>query len=109
MTWKKIIIEISTSASYLEKILNTGIDSNDKIKTQLLDRWNDFVFSTIDILHSCSNTPSSPTFGVYVYVSHLRYIRLIIYSGGPRNFEEGVVGGHSRSKKRGGETGGGHT
>ena len=57
--------ESSMSASYLDILLN--IDINGKLITQLYNEWDDFSFSIVNVPYLCSNIPSSPAYGVYVF------------------------------------------
>jgi hypothetical protein len=68
ITWETCIYhlpetESSTSASYLNVLLN--IDADGKLTTQLYDKRDDFSF-TIVIFTLCSNIPLSPAYGVYI-------------------------------------------
>jgi hypothetical protein len=54
--------ESSTSASYLNVLLN--IDADGKQTTQLYDKRDDFSFTIVNF--PCSNIPLSPAHGIYV-------------------------------------------
>ena len=55
--------ESSTSASYLDVLLN--IDADGKLTTQLYDKRDDFSFTIVNFPYICSNIPLSPAYGVY--------------------------------------------
>jgi hypothetical protein len=50
--------ESSSSASYLEVLLN--IDADRKLTTLLYDRWADFSFTIVNFTYICNNIPLSP-------------------------------------------------
>jgi hypothetical protein len=56
--------ESSTSASYLDLLLN--IDADGKLTTQLYDKRGDFSFTIVNFPYICSNIPLSPAYGVYI-------------------------------------------
>jgi hypothetical protein len=64
--------ESSTSASYLDVLLN--IDADGKLTTQLYDKRDDFNFAIVNFPYTCSNIPLSPVYGVYIS-QLIRYIR----------------------------------
>ena len=64
--------ESSTSASYLDVLLN--IDADGKLTTQLYDKRDDFSFTIVNFPYICSNIPLSPAYGVYIS-QLIRYAR----------------------------------
>ena len=64
--------ESSTSASYLDVLLN--IDVGGKLTTQLYDKRDDFDFAIVNFPYICSNIPLSPVYGVYLS-QLIRYAR----------------------------------
>jgi hypothetical protein len=68
----KEITESSTSASYLDVLLN--IDAGGKLTTQLYDKRDDFNFVIVNFPDTCSNIPLSPAYGVYIS-QLIRYAR----------------------------------
>jgi hypothetical protein len=56
--------ESSTSASYLDVLLNIDVDR--KLTTQLYDKRDDFNFAIVSFPYTCSNIPLSPAYGVYI-------------------------------------------
>ena len=64
--------ESSTSASYLDVLLN--IDVGGKLTTQLYDKRDDFDFAIVNFPYTCSNIPLSPVYGVYLS-QLIRYAR----------------------------------
>jgi hypothetical protein len=60
----KDTIESSTSASYLDVLLN--IDAGGKLTIQLYDKQDDFSFTIVNFPYICSNIPLSPAYGVYI-------------------------------------------
>ena len=64
--------ESSTSASYLDVLLN--IDADGKLTTQLYDKRDDFSFTIVNFPYICSNIPLSPACGVYIS-QLIRYAR----------------------------------
>jgi hypothetical protein len=68
----KYTTESSTSASYLDVLLN--IDAGGKLTTQLYDKRNDFNFAIVNFLFTCNNIPLSPACSVYIS-QLIRYAR----------------------------------
>jgi hypothetical protein len=64
--------ESSTSASYLDVLLN--IDADGKLTTQLYDKRDDFSFTIVNFPYICSNIPLSPAYEVYIS-QLIRYAR----------------------------------
>jgi hypothetical protein len=64
--------ESSTSASYLDVLLNINADR--KLTTQLYDKRDDFSFTIVKFPYICSNIPVSPAYGVYIS-QLIRYAR----------------------------------
>ena len=64
--------ESSTSASYLDVLLN--IDADGKLTTQLHDKRDDFSFTIVNFPYKGSNIPLSPAYGVYIS-QLIRYAR----------------------------------
>jgi hypothetical protein len=64
--------ECSKSASYLDVLVK--LYTNDKLKTQLYDKQDDFNFSIVNFPYLCSNIPASPAYGVYI-LQLIRYAR----------------------------------
>jgi hypothetical protein len=60
----KDITDSSTSASYLDVLLN--IDADGKLTTQLYDQRDDFSFTIVNFPYICSNIPLSHAYGVYI-------------------------------------------
>jgi hypothetical protein len=58
----KGITESDKSISYLNILLN--IDPNDRLKTSLCDKRDDFDFAIVNFSFLCSNIPLSPAYGV---------------------------------------------
>ena len=52
------------SASYLD--LHLGIDSEERLRTKLYDKREDFNFSILNFPFICSNIPAAPVYGVYI-------------------------------------------
>jgi hypothetical protein len=68
----KDITESSSSASYLDVLLN--IDAVGKLTTQLYDKRDDFSFTIVNFPYICSNIPLSSAYGVYIS-QLIRYTR----------------------------------
>jgi hypothetical protein len=63
-----------TSALYLDLLLK--LDINGTVTTQLYDKQNNFNFSILNFPYLCSNIPSSPAYGAYMYILQLiRYAK----------------------------------
>jgi hypothetical protein len=62
----KDITESSTSASYLDVLLN--IDAGGKLGNQLYDKRDYFNFAIVNFQYicTCSNIPLSPVYGIYI-------------------------------------------
>ena len=43
-----------------------NLDTDGKLTTQLYDKRDGFIFSIVDIPYLCSNTPTSPAYGVNI-------------------------------------------
>jgi hypothetical protein len=78
--------ESSTSASYLDVLLNINADR--KLATQLYDKRDDFNFAIVSFPYTCicSNIPLSPADGgIYISTDSickgLLYIRSVLESG----------------------------
>ena len=56
--------ESNTSASYLDLLLSIGRDG--QLRTSLYDKHGDFNFQITNFPFLSSNTPSSPTYGVFI-------------------------------------------
>ena len=54
------------SASYLDLYLE--IDSEERLRTKLYDKRDDFNFPIVNFPFICSNIPAAPTYGVYLSV-----------------------------------------
>jgi hypothetical protein len=65
--------ESSTSASYLDILLNINADG--KLTTQLYDKRDDFSFTIVNFPYICSNIPLSPAYKVYIS-QLMRYARV---------------------------------
>jgi hypothetical protein len=61
---KKDTTESSTSASYLNVLLNKY--ASGKLATQLYDKQDDLSFPIVSFPYTCSNIPLSPAYGVYI-------------------------------------------
>lgn len=68
-TNNKDTTESSISASYLDILLNRDI--NDKLNTQLYDKYDNFNFSIINFRYLCSNMHVSSSYVYGVYLSQL--------------------------------------
>jgi hypothetical protein len=64
--------ESSTSASYLDALLN--IDAGGKLSIQLYDKRDDLNFAIVNFPYTCSNIPLSPAYGIYIS-QLIRYAR----------------------------------
>jgi hypothetical protein len=64
--------ESSTSASYLDVLLNIDVDG--KLTAQLYDKRDDFNFAIVSFPYTCSNIPLSPACGIYIS-QLIRYAR----------------------------------
>jgi hypothetical protein len=60
------------SASYLD--LHLKIDSEDRLRTKLYDKRDDFNFPIVNFSFICSNIPAAPAYGVYIS-QMIRYSR----------------------------------
>ena len=59
-----------TSASYLD--LHLEIDSEERLRTKLYDKRDDFNFPIVNFSFICSNIPAAPAFGVYISIRYSR-------------------------------------
>jgi hypothetical protein len=69
---KKDTTDTDRSASYLD--LHLEIDSEDRFRTQLYDKRDDFNFPIVNSPFICSNIPAAPAYGVYIS-QMIRYSR----------------------------------
>ena len=56
--------DTDTSASYIG--LHLEIDSEERLRTKLYDKRNDFNFPIVNFPLICSNIPAVPAYGVYI-------------------------------------------
>ena len=69
------------SASYLD--LHLEIDSEDRLRTKLYDKRDDFNFPIVKFPFICSNIPAAPAYGVYITQFHTIFQSLWFLSGFP--------------------------
>jgi hypothetical protein len=53
------------SASYLD--LHLEIDNTERLRTKLYDKRDYFNFPIVNFPFICSNVPTAPVYGVYIY------------------------------------------
>jgi hypothetical protein len=53
------------SASYLD--LHLEIDNTERLRTKLYDKRDYFNFPIVNLPFICSNVPTAPVYGVYIY------------------------------------------
>ena len=61
----KDITDTYRSASYLD--LHLEIDNKERLRTKLYDKRNYFNFPIVNFPFICSNVPTAPVNGVYIY------------------------------------------
>ena len=67
--------DTAKSGSYLD--LHLEIDNEDRLKTKLHDKRDDFSFPIVNFPFLCSNIPAAPAYGVYIS-QLIRYARACI-------------------------------
>ena len=72
----KDTIDTDRSASYLD--LHLKIDSEELLRAKLYDKRDDFNLIIVNFPFICSNTPTTPAFGVYMS-QLIRYSRAVVH------------------------------
>jgi hypothetical protein len=59
-----VITDTDRSASYLD--LHLEIDSEERLRSKLYDKIDDFDFAIVNFPFICSNIPAAPAYGEYL-------------------------------------------
>ncbi len=70
--YSTLTILVRWRESFLD--LHLEFDSSGKLSTKIYDKRDDFDFKIINFPYLCSNIPTSPAYGVYIY-KLIRYAR----------------------------------